>query len=177
MVALNIADVEACDNDTWRITSRRMVRDAEVRAAETARKNAGKSPEVIRKNSGTLAGARPRPGTGTGTEEGTVVEDGKDKVSSEPAPGWDAFWAIYPRNVAKTVALVAWNKLAPNLETRNAILGNIHIRLESGEWKTDKASAKYIPHPATYLRGERWTDEPPTPAEEPCPFGPMRLAE
>lgn len=69
--------------------------------------------------------------------------------------GWDQFWAAYPRHVAKAEARKAWAKLDPSPELVTAILDALAWQRE--QW-TDP---KYTPYPASYLRGERWEDEPP----------------
>ena len=173
---LNIGDVSR-QNGVWFLTCRRMVRDDEVRASERDRKTTGKHLETLRKLSGnspenvrTLA--RARVGAEDEVEEEVEVEREEEKEhgkmggagGKEPAAGWAAFWSAYPRKVAKRGAFAAWNAAAPDDETRTAIGQDLARRLASGEWKTGKTDAQYIPHAATYLRGERWMDERNGPA-------------
>ena len=68
--------------------------------------------------------------------------------------GFDAFWRVYPRRQARKDAVRAWRQLCPSAETQRAILDALEWQVPA--W-TDLA---YTPLPATYLRGERWTDEP-----------------
>lgn len=68
---------------------------------------------------------------------------------------FDDFWFYYPRKTAKPKARSAWNKLDPSPAIKDKILENLKARAEAGEWK-DK---QFIPHPSTYLNGERWDDE------------------
>ena len=70
---------------------------------------------------------------------------------------FDEFWSIYPRRVAKKKAKQAWDKIKVTPEIAEKIRKNISIQLSGGHWKTSEMS--YIPHPATYLNGERWDDE------------------
>lgn len=88
----------------------------------------------------------------------SAQKPGKRK-SHEPAEGFDEFWAEYPKRVAKEDAIAAWNKLAPDAELRESILADLRGRQPA--WKT--TTKKYIPNPATYLNGRRWTDELPGP--------------
>lgn len=64
-------------------------------------------------------------------------------------------WAIYPRREAKQAAEKAFRNLKPyEIE---AALVDVKRRI-TAEWKGK--DPQYIPHPATYLRGKRWNDEP-----------------
>jgi hypothetical protein len=69
--------------------------------------------------------------------------------------GFEEFWSLYPRHVGKQAALRAWRKLHPPLE---AIRTALAWQREQPRWREDPT---YIPHPATYLNGRRWEDEPP----------------
>ena len=73
------------------------------------------------------------------------------------------FWAEYPRKTAKADARKAfgraWKKLPPE-DAESILLGALVCARAS--W----SDAQFIPHAATWLNGERWTDEPP-PATQP----------
>lgn len=76
--------------------------------------------------------------------------------NSESLPtGWEAFWAIYPRHEAKKDAQKAWNSLSP-ADQSAAIEG-------AAAWRKNYLAREQHqrPLPATFLRGERWTDELP----------------
>lgn len=70
---------------------------------------------------------------------------------------FERFWAMYPRKTAKADARKAfgraWKKLPP-FEEETILLGAL-VNVKA-TW-TD---AQFIPHAATWLNGERWTDEP-----------------
>lgn len=68
---------------------------------------------------------------------------------------FDDFWKIYPRKKDKVRAFSIWkNKKYDRIA--NVILEDIKKRLMNGvEWKDEK----FIPHPSTYLRNERWQDD------------------
>lgn len=70
---------------------------------------------------------------------------------------FDVFWRLYPRKVGKKNALRAWGKI--DLREATAIFENVRIMSESESWR--KNNGQYIPHPSTYLNGERWKDELP----------------
>ncbi len=67
---------------------------------------------------------------------------------------FDAFWSRYPRREARKDALKAWGQVRGD-----RFLGEI---LEALDWQVPRwTDRRYVPLPATYLRGERWTDERP----------------
>ncbi|MBP8282390.1 MAG: hypothetical protein KAX46_00495 [Chromatiaceae bacterium] len=70
-------------------------------------------------------------------------------------PGFDEFWAAYPRGDAKKATRALWNKLRLPPETVATILADIHFRLSQHDGWQNK---RFIPHPSTYLNGERWQD-------------------
>ena len=72
--------------------------------------------------------------------------------------GFAKFWSAYPKHEAKRDAIKAWNALKPNEDLQSTIAADLEKRLASGGvWY--KADRRYIPLPATYLRGARWEDE------------------
>jgi hypothetical protein len=86
-----------------------------------------------------------------------VKETGKENHNSRSAPlaGFDDFWKVYPRKVAKGSAVKAWRsaiKKAPPDEITSA----------AGKYKWPD-DPKFIPHPATWLNAERWADVEGTP--------------
>lgn len=67
------------------------------------------------------------------------------------------FWEAYPRKQSREDTTKAFLSANIDHDTLKIILQNIHDRISSGEWSTQRKS--YIPLPATYLRGKRWEDE------------------
>lgn len=80
----------------------------------------------------------------------------KKKAGSE-CLGFDEFWALYPRRVARQDAWKAWQKIKPDDELRGVILAAVRKHSEQEAWHRDEGL--YIPHPATWLNGRRWEDE------------------
>lgn len=73
------------------------------------------------------------------------------------APGFDAFYQDYPRHIGKAAARRAWTsatKRAP------AALIAAKARAFSADCANKGTEPKFIPHPATWLNGDRWLDEP-----------------
>ncbi len=75
---------------------------------------------------------------------------------------FDAFWIEYPRKVSKPAAQKAWRKISPNAELSEAIMAGLRAHLPD----LTTREPQYVPHPATWLNGERWND-PVTPKSSP----------
>ena len=79
------------------------------------------------------------------------------KSQSESDRRFDLFWAAYPRKQAKGDARRAWAKLRPSADLTDRMIEAINAQKLSPRWQEE--GGKYIPHPATWLNGERWEDE------------------
>ncbi len=72
------------------------------------------------------------------------------------ADRFEEFWQLYPRKVKKKQALRTW-------ETRDLdsmadrILAHVKTCASSSQWVRE--NGKFVPHPTTYLNGDRWEDE------------------
>jgi len=71
---------------------------------------------------------------------------------------FEEFWLEYPRKEAKIVARKSFNKAIQKV-TLQSMLDAIRKQSKSEQW-----AKGFIPHAATWLNQERWTDElqPPT---------------
>lgn len=68
---------------------------------------------------------------------------------------FDEFWSVYPRKKDKKRAKTLWVKESLDNKSEQ-IINDVKERLRNDAgWKEEK----YIPHPSTYLKFERWTDE------------------
>ena len=91
----------------------------------------------------------------------TVLTDSKEKVGAS-APdrsldrSFDKFWLIYPRKEGKQDARKAFAKIKPDDDLLNTMLEAVQKQKQSDQW----SDPRYIPHPATWLNGKRWEDEP-----------------
>ena len=74
--------------------------------------------------------------------------------SSSAKVAFEEFWAAYPRKVGKSDAQKAFAKVKVPVLT---LIEAINKQKKSEQWSKD--GGKYIPHPATWLNGERWNDE------------------
>lgn len=85
----------------------------------------------------------------------TVLTDSKEKAASLDR-AFDKFWAVYPRHTAKQDAKKAFMKVSPDDSLLNIMLTAIQRQKQTDQW----SDPRYIPHPATWLNGRRWEDEP-----------------
>lgn len=81
---------------------------------------------------------------------------------------FEDFWKVYPKKRAKPVAERAWNKIRPDKEKAEEILGAVEKFKRSKEWLKD--DGMFIPYPATFLNQRRWEDEEDEPMK---PIDPM----
>jgi hypothetical protein len=89
--------------------------------------------------------------TDTGTrQEETPAPDGADLFAE--------FWAAYPRKVGRAAAEKAWPKAIKKLDPERLIKAAAYW---AGLWEQCRTEKQFIPHPATWLNGQRWDDEPP----------------
>jgi hypothetical protein len=95
----------------------------------------------------------------TADEPQTVQEqegknDKNDKKQTPLATGFENFWKLYPKKVAKKSCFEIWKRKHLHLK-ESLLVADIKKRISSCcKWK-----GGYIPNPQTYLNGERWEDE------------------
>lgn len=77
----------------------------------------------------------------------------------EDDPGFARFWDAYPKRVAKKDARLAWAQMQPSPQTVDKMLTSLAWQRLQPNWLRD--GGQYIPYPASWLRAERWDDEPP----------------
>ncbi|CAN2975623.1 helix-turn-helix domain-containing protein [Pseudomonas carnis] len=71
--------------------------------------------------------------------------------------GFEQFWKLYPKKKARKEAIKAWAKLKANDELRQTLITALGSHCVSEDWA--KENGRYIPNAATWINGERWTDE------------------
>ena len=82
------------------------------------------------------------------------------RPDKEISPEFNAFWEMYPKRVARKDAWKAWTKLNPSKELVTKIQQALAWQTRQPDWLRE--GGKFVPYPATWLRAERWDDEPPT---------------
>lgn len=76
-------------------------------------------------------------------------------MTAEPLDGFEDFWRRYPRRTAKGAARKAWTR-AMTLTTADSIIEAVESQKRAGMFSDDP---HFIPHPATWINSERWSDE------------------
>lgn len=66
------------------------------------------------------------------------------------------FWAIYPRKENKGRAFEAWSKIKSPIPTQEQLSESLDKYKKTKQWQ----DPQFIPHPATWINGRRWEDEP-----------------
>lgn len=100
--------------------------------------------------------------------DSNVLADGKQDDSNlhlekrreeteKSARAFAEFYAAYPRKVAKPDALKAWNSLALQNGSIERVMAGLAAAKGSEQWARE--NGKFVPYPATWLRGRRWEDE------------------
>lgn len=88
-----------------------------------------------------------------------TLPNGSDPNNAAPAATsegdeFETFWATYPRRVGRGQAVKAW-KAATRKVPPAAILEGLALHVPA----LSAREARFVPHPATWLNGERWADE------------------
>lgn len=81
----------------------------------------------------------------------TILKDSKESDRL-----FDKFWSVYPRHEGKQSAVKAFNKTHPDEQLLETMINAILKQKQTDQW----SDPRYIPHPATWLNGRRWEDEP-----------------
>lgn len=68
---------------------------------------------------------------------------------------FEQFWSAYPRKVAKAHARKMWARLTAEQKFAAIQSLPIHVRY----WQAAGRDAEKIPHPGSWIGGERWEDE------------------
>jgi ribosomal protein L37AE/L43A len=71
--------------------------------------------------------------------------------------GFEEFWKIYPRKCKKGDARKAWGQTKKIRPPLAELLKTVYAARASKQWHKDDGD--FIPYPATWLRGECWSDE------------------
>lgn len=93
--------------------------------------------------------------SGSGARDPRATTPVAPPPKTKAAPGFDGFWAAYPRKVGKAAARRAWERQAPPLDR---VLATLAWQTKAADWTKD--GGLYIPHPTTWLNRGSWDDEP-----------------
>lgn len=70
---------------------------------------------------------------------------------------FDIFWKEYPKKINRKKAKDKFFKICKDEENFNKIMNGLKKYKQTPQWKKD--NGEFIPHPTTWLNGERWNDE------------------
>jgi hypothetical protein len=68
---------------------------------------------------------------------------------------FDEFYSKFPKKVARKDAVKAWSRLTAEQQQKALAAIDDHVRM----WTAEGRDKQYIPHPASWLNGERFDDE------------------
>lgn len=88
-------------------------------------------------------------------ETGIRNSNRNNTVSSSTDDLFDMFWSAYPRKTNKGFAKKVFQKLKVDKTLLEKMVVALGQQKKSDQWK----NPQYIPHPSTWLNGERWEDE------------------
>lgn len=104
-------------------------------------------------------------------QRGDSVKSSKRLPKTVPKyqPTWfERFWQLYPRRTNRAAAVKEWDKLRPDLDLCRVMAAAIRAQKETAQWRD---GPEHIPHPSTWIRNARWTDEV-VPADKPGGWAP-----
>lgn len=87
------------------------------------------------------------------TDKDIEKEKNKNKSNTYTAD-FEKFWAAYPKKKAKEDAAKAFKSVDVPVDV---LINAVNAQLRGSDWK--KENGRFIPYPATWLRGRRWEDE------------------
>lgn len=110
----------------------------------------------------------------TKLNKSSINTPSRDITGTRYSEGFVAFWGEYPRKQNKAAANKAFKKAAKAEGGEAALLAKCRVALAWQRRLPDwtKERGQFIPHPATYLNGGGYDDEPPRPSAPPSGFLP-----
>ena len=142
--------------ETGAIMCRRMLRDENLRNIRKEARSKGGNPVLLKQKSTTIVKQKRTPSSSTSLKMSDCDGNQSQVVQFED------FWSICPRKTAKGSARKAWLK-AIKTASPETIIDGIKAYAKSAQG----TEPQYIAHPATWLNGERWSDETTVQAKKP----------
>lgn len=134
--------------ETGAIMCRRMLRDENLRNIRKEAGSKGGNPVLLKQKATTVVKQKRTPSSSTSLKMSDCDNNQSQVVQFED------FWSICPRKTAKGSARKAWLK-AIKTASPETIIDGIKAYAKSAQG----TEPQYIAHPATWLNGERWSDE------------------
>jgi general stress protein YciG len=111
---------------------------------------------------------RPDPTNNKTSSSTAAPSTATPKPGSDDDPNFVRFWAAYPRRVGKGQARRAWATALKKGADPDAVIEAASRHAA----RCGNQDPQYIPHPSTWLNGERWGDAP-DPEPSTTPAGPV----
>jgi hypothetical protein len=105
----------------------------------------------------------PKPETDSDTETDSEELLSRSNPPADPPTrnaipnDFEKFWESYPKKAHKLEALKAWKSANGTRPTIDCIIAKVAQLKRSAQW--NREGGKYIPNPATWIRGGGWDDE------------------
>lgn len=112
-----------------------------------------------------VTGARRPFGT---RREGEEKSSKKNSIARKPSNEVIAIYDAYPRKVGRARALIAIENALGTIMAAE-LLAKVKAYAASVEHRRGTDEWRFVPHPATWFNGERWTDELEQQASKPAP--------
>lgn len=156
----------------WRIVNYQHYRELASRE-DKKRKDRERIAEKRKKNKGVAGCREESQDVADVAHTDTDTNTGKEQGAPSAPDRFPDFWSAYPKKREKKKARDAWKR--KRLDSRaDEIIADVQTRIEKdGQWLDG-----YVPHPTTYINGERWEDEiePPKGKGQSEPNPPSRRA-
>lgn len=96
------------------------------------------------------------------TRQDTPADDAPTLIdvptTAPPLDGFDEFWALYPNKVKKQDARKSWHTKVVKTKTDPALV-MAALRAHIVRWQNEREYPRFVPHPTTWINGQRWLDE------------------
>lgn len=91
--------------------------------------------------------------------KGSSEETGSKALVTTAGDSFDEWWSLYPRKKARPKAQLAYAKALAKIDA-TGLLAALRSQRPDMIARIARGEAQYVPHPTTWLNGERWNDEP-----------------
>lgn len=102
----------------------------------------------------------PKPSINPKSEPSTTADADESPADAENM-AWYYWYKKYPRKEAPRSAEKAYRQALKRGATPEQLMAGLDVAI--AEWKREGTDRKFIPHPATWLNGDRWKVEPAEP--------------
>jgi len=148
-------DISVTGHNTVTLINRRMSREDHERRKARDRKRKQREKDAKKQDVTEMSqgGVTEKSRLHSSTSSSTSTSNTKKKQCVSPNK-FDEFWLVYPKKVGKKDCRDKWKR-----RKLNDIADRIIKDVQERKAKDTQWLRGYIPHPATYINGDRWEDE------------------